>query len=146
MRFKGLLAGGLASWVAVGALAAGQAPAANPGAKPAPAASGRGALTPQQEFFETQVRPVLAEKCYACHGPKMQQAGLRLDSKAALLKGTDSGHSVLVPGDPDKSVLLQVVHYDGAVKMPPGAKLPQKAIDALTAWVKAGAPWPSERM
>jgi hypothetical protein len=94
------------------------------------------------EFFETNVRPVLSQSCFSCHGPKMQQAGLRLDSLAAALKGTDKNQPAIVPGDPDRSPLIQALRYDGAVKMPPQGKLPDKAIAALTQWVKMGAPWP----
>jgi mono/diheme cytochrome c family protein len=93
------------------------------------------------EFFESKVRPVLAENCFKCHGPEKQKGGLRLDSRAGLLKGAD-GEPVVVPGDPDKSPLIRAVRHDGETKMPPKAKLPAPAIDALTAWVKMGAPWP----
>ena len=50
------------------------------------------------EFFETRIRPLLATHCYACHGPKMQMAGLNLSTAAGFLKGTDSG-PVVVKGD-----------------------------------------------
>jgi hypothetical protein len=93
------------------------------------------------EFFETKVRPILANNCFTCHGPKRQQAGLRLDSFASLLKGSDSG-PVVVAGDPDKSPLVRAVRYTGEVKMPPKAKLPEESVEALTAWVKMGVPWP----
>jgi hypothetical protein len=100
------------------------------------------APTPQAlEFFETKVRPVLAENCFSCHGPKRQQAGLRLDGRAELLKGGDNG-PVLVPGQPEKSRILEVLQYTGDVKMPPKAKLPAESVEALTAWVKMNAPWP----
>ncbi len=95
------------------------------------------------EFFEKQVRPVLAENCFNCHGPKKQQGGLRLDSRAALLKGGDGG-PVVVPGKPDDSVLVKAVRRDGDLKMPPKAKLPDGAVAALADWVRAGAPWPDD--
>ncbi len=63
---------------------------------------------PAAEFFEKHVRPVLAQKCWSCHGPKKQQGGLRLDSRAAVLKGSDGG-PVVVAGQPDKSLLLRAV-------------------------------------
>jgi hypothetical protein len=96
------------------------------------------------EFFEKQVRPVLAERCYGCHGPNLQQVGLRLDSRAAMLKGTRAGHPVLVPGDQERSRLIQAVRYNGAVRMPPAGKLPPGEIEALARWVGMGAPWPSD--
>jgi mono/diheme cytochrome c family protein len=93
------------------------------------------------DFFEARIRPLLVENCYACHGPDRQMAGLRLDSRAAMLKGGAHGPA-LIPGEPDKSALIRAVHYTGAIKMPPPGKLPASAIDALTIWVKLGAPWP----
>jgi mono/diheme cytochrome c family protein len=93
------------------------------------------------EFFESKVRPVLAENCFSCHGPEKQKGDLRLDSRAALLKGA-GGEPVVVPGDPDKSILVKAVRHDGDTKMPPKKKLPDPAIEALAAWVKMGAPWP----
>ncbi len=95
------------------------------------------------EFFEKHVRPVLATKCQSCHGPKRQQGGLRLDSHAALLKGSDNG-AVVVPGQPDKSLLIKAIRYDGDVQMPPKGKLSDEAIAHLTEWVRMGAPWPEE--
>jgi mono/diheme cytochrome c family protein len=94
------------------------------------------------EFFETQVRPVLAENCFRCHGANKQKSGLRLDSLAAMTKGGENGPAV-VPGRPDKSKLIQAIRYDGPVQMPPKGKLSPKAIDALTTWVRMGAPWPA---
>jgi len=94
------------------------------------------------EFFEQSVRPVLAERCYSCHGSKIQQSGLRLDSRAAILKGGVGG-PVVTAGDPDKSSLIHAVRYTGAVKMPPAGKLPPDQIAALEQWVRMGAPWPT---
>jgi hypothetical protein len=100
------------------------------------------ATAPQAlDFFESRVRPVLVEHCFTCHGPKRQQAGLRLDSRAALLKGSDNG-PVLTLGEPDKSPLIQALRYAGELKMPPKGKLPAAAIEAVTTWIKMGAPWP----
>jgi hypothetical protein len=96
------------------------------------------------EFFERQVRPILAENCYSCHGQHKQRAGLRLDSKAAALKGSET-RPVLVPGDPDKSPLINAVRYHGDIKMPPTGKMPDQAVDTLTVWVKRGAVWPADR-
>jgi cytochrome c553 len=94
------------------------------------------------EFFETRIRPVLAEHCFQCHGPKKQMSGLRLDSRAALLEGGDDGPAI-VPGDADKSRLVQAVRQSGRLKMPPKGKLPAQAVTDLAAWVKMGAPWPA---
>src|SRR5262245_36167746 len=93
------------------------------------------------EFFEKRVRPVLAEHCYSCHGPKKQQAGLRLDGGAFVRKGSDGG-PVLVPGDPDKSLLIHALRQQGDLKMPPKGKLNEQVVADLVTWVKMGAPWP----
>ncbi|GAB4455513.1 MAG: PSD1 and planctomycete cytochrome C domain-containing protein [Armatimonadaceae bacterium] len=93
------------------------------------------------EFFESKVRPVLLENCISCHGKDAQIAGLRLDSREALLKGGESGPA-LVPGNPDKSLLIEVIRHTGKIKMPQGGKLKDTEIANLTAWVQAGAPWP----
>ncbi len=96
------------------------------------------------EFFEKKVRPLLADHCIGCHGPKKQELGLRLDSRAAALKGSELG-PILVSGEPDKSSLIDAVRYKGTTKMPPppnGQKLPDEAIEVLAAWIKMGIPWP----
>ncbi len=99
------------------------------------------AATPEQiRFFETQVRPVFAESCNGCHGATKVKAGLRLDSRAAIMAGGDSGPSV-VPSDPEQSPLLAAIRYEGP-EMPPKGKLPAKQVEAITQWVKMGAPWP----
>jgi mono/diheme cytochrome c family protein len=96
----------------------------------------------QVEFFEKQVRPLLVEKCHQCHGADKQRGGLRLDSRASLLAGGDSG-PVIVPGQPDKSRLVDAIHYRSEMlRMPPKGKLADEQIAALTAWVKMGVPWP----
>ncbi len=93
------------------------------------------------DWFEKQVRPLLAEHCWSCHGEKKQRSGLRLDSRAGLLKGGENG-PVVKPGDPDASRLLQAVRRDGDLKMPPKGRLNLEQVEALAAWIKMGAPWP----
>ena len=93
-------------------------------------------------FFESKVRPVLATQCYSCH-TSSALGGLRVDSKEALLKGGKSGPAI-IPGDPDKSLLIAAVRQTGALKMPMGGKLEAKQVDDLVAWVKSGAVWPAE--
>jgi len=98
----------------------------------------------QLEFFEKEVRPLLVEHCYECHSGKASklQAGLRVDSRTAMLKGGDSGPA-LIESKPDESSLIQAVRYEG-FEMPPKGKLLAKEIDTLTEWVAMGAPWPAE--
>jgi mono/diheme cytochrome c family protein len=100
-------------------------------------------LTPAAiQFFETKVRPVLAENCFECHGDKKQKRGLRLDSLAGMLEGGDTGPAI-VPGHPEKSLLVKAINHDGEVKMPSKTKkLPREQIDSLAQWIKMGAPWP----
>jgi hypothetical protein len=95
----------------------------------------------ETEFFESKVRPVLADQCFRCHGGEKQKGGLRVDSRAAILKGGDLG-PVIVPGQPEKSLLVQAVAHQGDLKMPPSRKLSAQQIADLTSWVKLGAPWP----
>jgi hypothetical protein len=98
--------------------------------------------TINDEFFENQVRPILVGNCLKCHGPQKQKGGLRLDSRAEMLKGGDTGPA-LKPGDPAGSAIIRAIRYDGDVKMPPTGKLKDNEIAVLTAWVKGGAPWPA---
>ncbi len=100
-----------------------------------------GFAAPPDSHFEKKVRPVLIEKCVACHGPEKQKGGLRVDSRAALLAGGERG-AALVPGKPDEGLLLRTLAHDGELKMPPKAKLPAAEIAAIKEWVQAGAPWP----
>jgi hypothetical protein len=93
------------------------------------------------DFFESHIRPILAEHCFRCHGPQKQESGLRLDSRPALLKGNDAG-PVVVAGQPEESPLIAAIRHDSPVKMPPEEKLPPQAIADLTEWVKLGVPWP----
>jgi hypothetical protein len=92
------------------------------------------------QFFEMKVRPILADHCFECHGEKKQKRGLRLDSLSDMLEGGDTGPAI-VPGHPEKSLLVKAINHDGKLKMPK-MKLPRGQIDALTQWVKMGAPWP----
>jgi hypothetical protein len=95
------------------------------------------------EFFEKQVRPVLAKHCYACHSSASQpvMGGLRLDSESAFRQGGSRGKAI-IPGDPEKSLLVAAINYrDAGLRMPPNGKLADDEIAALTAWVKMGAPW-----
>lgn len=93
-------------------------------------------------YFREHVQPVLVKRCYTCH-TEAQSGGLRLDSREALLKGGDTGTAV-VPGDPDRSLLIQAVRQSGPLKMPKGGKLTDQEIADLVEWVKSGAVWPVE--
>lgn len=97
------------------------------------------------DFFENEVRPVLAQHCYKCHGAKQQKGGIRLDGPKHLENAGDGSGPLVVPGDLEQSRLIQAVLYTDEPKMPPAGKLPDHAIDALKQWVKKGAPWPAEK-
>ena len=96
----------------------------------------------QTEFFETTIRPLLADNCHACHGSRVDTpfGGLRLDSRDGLLAGGDSGPAI-VPGRPAESALVQRLH-GRPMLMPPTGPLGTDEIEALTRWVEMGAPWP----
>ena len=96
------------------------------------------------DFFENKIRPILVNKCYKCHSEesKKSKGGLLVDSKNALLKGGESGPA-LVPGNPDKSMLIKAVRYlDEDIEMPPKKKLEDSEIADLVEWVRMGAPDP----
>ncbi len=105
------------------------------------AASAHAQTSANAEFFENRIRPLLATHCYSCHGPKKQQAGLRLDSREAILKGSDNGPVVDLK-QLDKSLILQVIGYQVDVKMPPKGPLPKSDVQILQSWIKEGMPWP----
>lgn len=110
------------------------------GASARPQASEQGV-----EFFEKKIRPIFAENCVSCHGDKVQQGKLRLDSGSFFLKGGDRG-ALFVAKDPDKSLLLHAVRYrDPSLQMPPKGKLSEEQIAALSEWVKMGAPFPADK-
>ena len=109
-----------------------------------PAENSAAVTPPQAAFFESKIRPLLADRCYSCHSGDSPKAGLHLDSREGILKGAASGPAVL-PGDPEHSPLINVIHYDGKIKMPPTGKLNASEIADLTQWVKMGAPWPDNR-
>jgi cytochrome c553 len=99
-------------------------------------------LTPAQlEFFEKSVRPVLSAHCFECHGEEKQRGGLRLDSRAAMMDGGDTGPAI-VANNPKDSLLVKAISYQDERKMPPKAPLAPEHVAALTAWIQQGAFWP----
>ena len=95
--------------------------------------------------FEKQIQPILAEKCFHCHGPDVQESHLRLDRRAAMLLGGDSGEPAIVPGDAANSHLIQLVNGSetGQVMPPDEAdRLAKDEIALLSAWIDQGAVWP----
>ncbi|MGC1273819.1 MAG: PSD1 and planctomycete cytochrome C domain-containing protein [Planctomycetaceae bacterium] len=95
-----------------------------------------------EEFFETKIRPLLANRCFECHGVEKQQGEVRLDTKAAAFSEAPGG-MIIVSAKPAESRLVQVIAYDPYdTQMPPAGKLPAEEIALLTEWVKRGAVWP----
>ena len=94
-------------------------------------------------FFQTQIEPVLVQRCYKCHSHQAKiEGGLTLDSRSGWQTGGDGGPA-LVPGAPEKSRLIAAIGYDDAdLKMPPSGKLPDEEIALLVEWVRRGAPDP----
>ena len=92
--------------------------------------------------FNRDIRPILSDKCFACHGPDAtaKKIKLRLDSETAAL-------SAIVPGKPEQSKLVKrITHKDDAMRMPPiesGRSLTPQEIELLTEWIKQGAKWQS---
>lgn len=108
--------------------------------------------TPEQTaFFESKIRPILADNCYKCHSLEngKSKGGLTLDTRDGVLKGGEVG-PVVVPGNPAASPLIKAVKYeDKDLQMPPskeGGKLKDEQIAALTEWVKMGAPDPRKEV
>ena len=98
------------------------------------------------EFFEKKIRPLLSQKCFKCHSAKAKKlkGGLRLDYRAGVLKGGDSGAAVQ-PGKPTARRLVAAINYGNVdLEMPPSGKLTATQIADLTEWVKRGVPWPKE--
>jgi mono/diheme cytochrome c family protein len=108
------------------------------------AAVAAGPSDPGIAFFEAEIRPLLAAHCYACHSARAEsvKGALVLDSKAGWEAGGDSGTAVIVPGDPDASLLIQHVRHEDGLGMPPDEQLPDEAIAKLVTWVRMGAPDP----
>lgn len=96
--------------------------------------------------FESQVLPILQDSCQHCHGEDEQESGFRVDGRAHLLRGGDSGAAAIVPGDPQSSYLLDLVkHVEEGMEMPPDEeKLSKQQIDVLARWIRQGAVWPGQ--
>jgi mono/diheme cytochrome c family protein len=94
--------------------------------------------------FEREVRPILEERCFECHGPDKQKGGLRLDQKEGLFTGGDSGDPAVVPGKSGASALIKMItSTDPDESMPPkGKRLAPEQIASIKRWIDDGAHWP----
>src|SRR5687768_1135414 len=97
--------------------------------------------------FNREIRPILSDNCFACHGPdeNERKAKLRFDLKEDAFKPAKSGEPAIVPGHPEKSQLIARINTDDADDiMPPpktGKKLTQQQKDLLKRWIAGGAQW-----
>lgn len=99
--------------------------------------------TADAEFFESRIRPVLAEHCFECHSSsaKALKGGLRLDTIQGIRAGGDSGE--LFSDDPQRnSRILEAVRYE-ELEMPPSGRLPDAVIRDFEEWARLGAPLPA---
>ncbi len=103
------------------------------------------AAAPADEFFNKEVLPLLKKECFECHSHAAKiKGGLALDSKSGWQQGGDHG-AALVPGKPDKSLLLKAVSYeDSELQMPPKKQLSAVEIKVLERWIQEGASDPRE--
>jgi cytochrome c553 len=99
------------------------------------------------EFFEKKIRPLFVAKCYNCHSANTNAKGeLRVDDRLGLIHGGRRGPAV-VPGQPEKSLLLEAVSYKNKkLKMPPEEQLSKEEIADLTRWIADGAAWPAAEL
>ncbi len=93
----------------------------------------------ERAYFEEKVRPILVVRCYECHANDSQEVGgkLFLDTRAGILKGGESGPAV-VPGSPEKSLLLDAIHYE-SFEMPPDKPLSEAEVHIISQWIQRGA-------
>ena len=96
--------------------------------------------------FEKEIRPILEDKCLDCHGPDKQKSEFRVDQRAIMLKGGDSGLAGLVPGDAAGSYLIEVINgSDPDMLMPPkGDPLSDEQVALIEKWINEGAEWPGQ--
>ena len=89
--------------------------------------------------YDKDIKPLLAQNCYGCHGPEVQQSGLRLDLRQNALRGGDYG-PVITPGkSTDSKLIRRLVNGDGGMQMPPTGPLSAQEIGLLRAWIDQGA-------
>ena len=92
-----------------------------------------------EDFFESNVRPLLSQHCLECHGQKKQEGSLRLDSREGWMRGGERGQTIH-PGQPASSLLMEAVRYENSeLEMPPSKQLTDQEISILERWIQRGA-------
>ncbi len=99
------------------------------------------------EYYTVHVKPIFDANCARCHGGINHRGALNMDTRAGLLKGGVDG-AVLIPGDPDHSLLIRLIRHQGPaddpMDMPPKKpKLSDADIETVAQWVRGGAPMPN---
>src|SRR5262249_34480822 len=97
--------------------------------------------------FNRDIRPILSDKCFQCHGPATQLATLRFDQEEGAKRALSGGRFAIVPGDPSKSQMIaRVTAINPAIRMPrsqsgaaPGEPLNERQVALLTRWIEQGA-------
>src|SRR5579863_3850218 len=91
-------------------------------------------------IFARRVQPLLHDKCGGCHSAALRSNGLSLASRDEMLRGGKRGPA-MVSGDAAHSLIVAAIEQTGALKMPPGEKLPPETVAAVRRWIELGAPW-----
>ncbi len=117
--------------------------------RPAPGIARQTGAPAVRVEFNRDIRPILSDKCFVCHGPDApaKKIKLRLDSETAATSDLGRGRRAIVPGQPEKSELIKrITHADETMRMPPidsGRALTKREIDLLAEWIRQGAKWQS---
>ena len=160
--FRHVLAVGMLTLLVSGLRA--QSPNESAGQKPADGAGENGAVNTEGSVplatngaaalsidYETQIRPIFEQSCFACHDSKKKISGLRLDLRDDALRGGESGAKAIVPGNAEASEMIaRVTSSDDSVRMPPADEesiqpLSPQQVDLLKAWIQGGALYPEEK-
>jgi mono/diheme cytochrome c family protein len=93
--------------------------------------------------FSREIQPLLAKRCFSCHGPETREGGLRLDDQAGATAALESGDRAIVPGRADESEILErITSTDPDIQMPPeGPRLSASQVGSIRRWIEAGAEW-----
>ncbi len=93
--------------------------------------------------FTQEIQPLLAKHCYSCHGPDVQEGGLRLDQREQAFKKLESEATAVVPNHPGQSELIaRIISKDEGLQMPPeGERLKPEQVAVLKRWIQQGAEW-----